>query len=107
MIYEIHKNRLHILNFATCEKHRRQGVGRAMVDRLRSKLSHDRRNRILLEVRETNLSAQLFFRSVGFRATATLHGYFSDGTEDAYVMQYRYVPAADEVQLTHERSLRW
>jgi ribosomal-protein-alanine N-acetyltransferase len=41
-------------------------------------------------VRETNLSAQLFFRSLGFRAVSVLRDFYEDTTEDAYLMQYRY-----------------
>lgn len=89
MIYELHKNRLHILNFAVDPGFRRQGVGKVMVDKLTSKLSHQRRNRILLEVREGNLPAQLFFRSQGFKATRVLKDYYDETDEDAYVFEYR------------------
>src|SRR5688500_11228918 len=34
MIYELHKNRLHILNFAVNEQLRRRGVGSQMVKKL-------------------------------------------------------------------------
>lgn len=92
MIYEIHKNRLHILNFAVAASHRRRGAGKAMVGKLLSKLSHDRRNRIMLEVRETNLDAQLFFRGLGFLAVSVLRDFYEDSDEDAYLMQYRMEP---------------
>lgn len=98
MIYELHKNRLHILNFAVDAAYRRQGVGMAMVDKLVDKLSHDRRNRLLLEVRETNLAAQLFFKKAGFRAIQTLRGFYEDTTEDAYVMQYRLHQKSNQQQ---------
>src|SRR6266567_2089343 len=68
MIYELHKSRLHLLNFAVAERSRRQGAGAQMLAKLTAKLSNQRRTRILLEVRETNLAAQLFFRHLGFRA---------------------------------------
>ena len=104
MIYELHKNRLHILNFAVSATGRRQGVGSRMVGKLIGKLSPQRRSRILLEVRETNLAAQLFFRAQGFRAVSVLRDFYDDTTEDAYVMQYRYreseVPALDASQIT-------
>lgn len=90
MIYELHKTRLHVLNFAVSAQHRRHGVGRQMMAKLTGKLSQQRRNRILLEVRETNLAAQLFFRAEGYRAVSVLRGYYEDTPEDAYVMQYRY-----------------
>ncbi len=90
MIYELHKNRLHILNFAVNPEFRRRGVGEQMVGKLISKLSHQRRNRIMLEVRETNLAAQLFFRQAGFRAVSVLRDFYDDTIEDAYLMEYRF-----------------
>ncbi|HEY2826552.1 MAG TPA: ribosomal protein S18-alanine N-acetyltransferase [Pirellulales bacterium] len=90
MIYELHKTRLHILNFAVSSRYRRTGVGKQMVTKLVGKLSTQRRNRILLEIRETNLAAQLFFRSCGFRAVSVLRDFYEDTTEDAYLMQYRH-----------------
>ncbi|MCO6043616.1 ribosomal protein S18-alanine N-acetyltransferase [Aeoliella sp. ICT_H6.2] len=96
MIYELHKTRLHVLNFAVAPEYRRLGVGEQMIDKLISKLSSQRRTRISLEVRETNLSAQLFFKDSGFRATAVLRDFYDDSTEDAYVMQYRYESEDDE-----------
>ena len=90
MIYELHKTRLHILNFAVAPNCRRQGIGQQMVAKLVSKLSPERRSRIVLEVRETNLAAQLFFRAQRFRAVSVLRGYYDDTPEDAYIMQYRY-----------------
>jgi len=99
MIYELHKNRLHILNFAVCPSARRMGIGSAMVEKLLGKLSRERRNRIMLEVRETNLDAQLFFRSLGFRAISVLKDFYEDSPEDAYLMQFRYQPTAEELSV--------
>lgn len=97
MIYELHKNRLHLLNFAVSSDVRRTGVGSAMIDKLISKLTAERRNRIMLEVRETNLDAQIFFRQRGFRAISVLRSFYEDSPEDAYLMQYRYRATADEL----------
>lgn len=90
MIYELHRTRLHLLNFAVAEDLRRQRIGTQMLGKLLAKLSAQRRTRIVLEVRETNLPAQLFFRSLGFRAVSLLRDFYEDTTEDAYLMQYRY-----------------
>lgn len=92
MIYELHKSRIHVLNFAVTPDFRRSGVGSQMIAKLTAKLSSQRRSRIVLEVRETNLPAQLFFRENGFRAVSVLHGYYADSPEDAYIMQHRYRP---------------
>src|SRR6266849_438962 len=89
MIYELHKAKLHILNFAVHPSYRRTGVGAQMITKLISKLSNHRRTRITLEVRETNLSAQLFFRAQGFKAMRVLRAFYEDSGEDAFLMQYR------------------
>ncbi|TWT84519.1 Acetyltransferase YpeA [Planctomycetes bacterium CA13] len=106
MIYELHKNRLHILNFAVHPDARRKGVADAMLNKLLGKLSQERRNRIMLEVRETNLEAQLFFKRLGFRAISVLRDFYEDTVEDAYLMQYRYQPTVEELAQPHNRISR-
>ena len=90
MIYELHRSRIHVINFAVGSLYHRLGVGSQMIAKLIAKLSVQRRSRIVLEVRETNLDAQLFFRENGFRAVSVLHNFYEDTPEDAYLMQYRY-----------------
>ena len=89
MIYEVPKNRIHLLNMATAPEHRRRGVAGQMVQKLIGKLANQKRSKIVLEVRETNLPALLFFRTIGFRATNILRNFYEDKQEDAYLMQYR------------------
>lgn len=89
MVYDLHKHYLHILNIAVHPDFHRQGVGRQMVRRLMSKLAPQRRTRISLVVRETNLDLQLFFRACGFQAVSVLREHWLDSGEDAYEMQYR------------------
>ena len=88
MIYELHQSMLRILNFAVAPKIRRHGVGGQMVQRLVDKLSQQRRREIVLEVRETNLDAQLFFKNNDFRALQVLRNHYDDTLEDAYYMRY-------------------
>ena len=106
MIYELHKSRLHILNFAVHAEFRRSDVGQQMVSKLISKLSHQRRTQITLEVRETNLDAQLFFRDQGFRATTVMRSFYEDTPEDAYLMEYRYQPEPSEMIIPINRIAR-
>ena len=106
MIYELHKSRLHVLNFAAHPSFRRRGVGEQMIGKLIGKLSHQRRSRILLEVRETNLEAQLFFRSEGFRAISVLRDFYEDTVEDAYLMEYRYALSESAVAVPTNRISR-
>ena len=89
MVYELHKSRLHILNFAVGSEFRRMGVGTQMVLRLVDKLSQQRRQEIVLEVRERNLDAQMFFKSHAFRAITVLRQHYEDTEEDAYIMRFR------------------
>jgi [ribosomal protein S18]-alanine N-acetyltransferase len=104
MIYELHKTRIHILSFAVHPEFRREKVGSAMIEKLVSKLAYQRRNRIVLEVRETNLPAQLFFRQLGFRATGVLKEFYEDTPEDAFLMQYRH--ANEEFSTSSDPSRR-
>src|SRR5690606_15685441 len=66
MVYELHKRQLHLLKFAVAKRYRRLGVGAQMVAKLVGKLGPHLLTRIVLEVRESNLAAQLFFRAQGF-----------------------------------------
>ena len=106
MIYELHKTRLHVLNFAVASEYQRRGVGRQMIAKLISKLSNQRRTRLVLEVRETNLEAQLFFREMGFLATRVLRDFYEDTPEDAYVMEYRYEPEPSQMIIPFNRISR-
>ena len=90
MIYELHKSKLQILDFAVHPEYRRQGVAAQMVEKLIGKLSSHRRTRIVLHVRETNLAAQLFFRTQGFRAVEVVREHYQDTAEDAYLMSYTF-----------------
>ncbi len=95
MVYELHKSTIRLLNVAVDPAMHRYGIGTQMVNRLVEKLSQQRRSEVILEVRETNLDAQCFFRSQGFKAISVLHGHYEDTREDAYVMRYR-LPNADD-----------
>lgn len=106
MIYELHRTRLHILNFAVHPEYRKSSVGMQMVNKLVGKLSHQRRSRIMLEVRERNLTAQVFFRALGFRAISVLRDFYEDTIEDAYLMEYRYQPTLDEALQPFNRITR-
>jgi ribosomal-protein-alanine N-acetyltransferase len=88
MIYELLKNELHVLTFAVAPWAREEGIGSLMIDRLKDKLFDQRRKELTLEVRETNLVAQLFFKQHGLKATNVIRGHYEDTDEDAYVMAY-------------------
>lgn len=87
MIYELHPGHIELGNFAVDPSHQREGIGSQMMAKLLGKLSPGRRTAIELHVRESNLSAQLFYRSHGFKATGVDRGYYEDPDEGAYVMR--------------------
>lgn len=89
MVYEMHKNLLHLLNFAVHSDFRRSCVGQAMIDKLKNKLCQERRSQITLEVWDSNLTAQLFFRAMGFKATGVLRDFYPAAPGDAYRFQFR------------------
>lgn len=88
MVYQLHANKLSVLNLAVDPQFRRRGIGSQMVGKLKAKLSCQRRESIELETRESNLASQLFFRSENFRAVAILHGWYEETNEDAYTMRF-------------------
>ena len=89
MIYELHRTRLNVLNFAVHPTVRRQGIGGMLVAKLVYKLISHHRQKITLAVRERNLGAQMFFRSHAFQATKLLRNYYEDSGEDAYQMEFQ------------------
>ena len=89
VVYLFGKDHLELVNLAVHPAHRRHGIGKAILDKLKSKLSRERRTHILGLVRDSNLPAQLFFRSQGFVAEAVRCGEYTETTEDAYLMVHR------------------
>lgn len=88
MIYELHKVRITLLNFAVAAAVRRQGIGRLMVDRLKTKLSVQRRRDIVEHVSDDNLRAQLFWKAMGFIAVKVERNALGPG-RDTYLMRFR------------------
>lgn len=88
MVYNLLPQRIAVWNFAAQPALWRRGVGMAMTDKLKCKLSVHRRSAIDVIVRDTNDTAHLFFRSQGFRCTSIERGAFADG-QDGYRFEYR------------------
>lgn len=95
VVYELAATRISLLNLAVDPLVRRQGVGRALIERMQSKLSPTagKRQRLELIVRESNVVAQLFFKAHGFLCEAIEHEFYDDCTDDAYFFTFTH-PAA-------------
>lgn len=89
MLFQIYPRYLSVANFAVSKDYRRCGVGTQMAQRLKDKLNIKLKSRVTLNVRETNVPAQLFFQSCGFKATGIVHQPYEYCSDDAYSMEYR------------------
>lgn len=88
-ICERRKSRYHILRMAVLPEFRRSGVGTKLTEMWAKKLVAGKRSSITIAVRERDLTAQLFFKSLGYLAVGIHREYYDDPTEDAYFMQFR------------------
>jgi ribosomal-protein-alanine N-acetyltransferase len=87
MIYKLEDFHIDLINLAIDPNYRRCGIGSQMIANLIERLTWQRWRRLIVEVRETNLTAQLFFRKNKLRAISTLYNHYEHTPEDAYVMQ--------------------
>lgn len=81
ILYQLHATHLRLLGFAVRPDARRQGVGRALVDKLLFKVASHGRRSCVATVPETNLTALLFLRAMGFLATELQRGIYPDGSD--------------------------
>jgi ribosomal-protein-alanine N-acetyltransferase len=88
VLYELFLRRLSLIRIGVLPTHRRKGIGSALLKELKDKLSN-KRNLISGEVRETNLSMQLFLKSQGFKAVEVIRVYYPNTDEDAFVFHYK------------------
>ena len=90
MVFERQKKFFYIGNLAVRPDMRRRKIGWQLVRSLIPRLKPEDRNRLVAEVPETNLIAQIFFRDVGFVCVRTLPHFFEDTGEDGYRFVYRF-----------------
>jgi ribosomal-protein-alanine N-acetyltransferase len=78
---------LHINNIASHPQWRRRGIGRQLMELAILEGKARGANYALLEVRESNIAAQMLYRKLGFRVVARRHGYYNFPSEDALLMR--------------------
>lgn len=76
----------HITNVAIHPDYRRQGLASDLLEALITLVHQKGCRRITLEVRESNMSAQKLYVSLGFEPFGVRKGYYSDNGEDAVIM---------------------
>ena len=82
----------HIITLDVDQKHRRRGIGTALLEKLESNLAARGVRSILLEAASDNAAAVAFWKRHGYRIEATLKRYYL-GRIDAYEMR-KILPAA-------------
>lgn len=79
-----------ILTLAVSRTHRRQGLGRSLMDAVLRRLHGERAEELFLEVDETNAAAIALYKRLGFNEVARRAGYYEhEGRKrsDAIVMR--------------------
>lgn len=80
------KNELHITNLAVAPDYRRQGAATQFLQFMYAKASEENLNKVSLEVRVSNKSAQRLYIKEGFIKVNRKPNYYKDNGEDAVVM---------------------
>lgn len=81
MVYALERGSIDLIYLVIDPLNRRRGVGRAMIDKIRSKLSFTRRRYLRITVDERNVPTQLFLRSMGIPCVRTYSDPFADTPE--------------------------
>jgi ribosomal-protein-alanine N-acetyltransferase len=72
---------------------RRQGIGRALLQRAIEEARSRLASGIVLEVRASNEGARLMYGEAGFMVVGSRPEYYTEPPEDAYVMRLNVTPA--------------
>lgn len=82
---------MHLLNISIDSEFQRQGQGAKLLHKMLEAARSLPMQRVLLEVRRSNLAAQGLYRKAGFSELAVRRDYYAaaNGREDALVMEYR------------------
>lgn len=76
MLYNLQPKRVELVNLVVHPDYRRRGYGRAMIEKLKWKVSTARRKVIMTTVHELNLVSQKFLKSNGFVAVKVLEKHY-------------------------------
>lgn len=73
-------------NIAVTPRHRRRGIARSLLQEVCRNMASAGVQKLLLEVRRSNIPAIELYRSFGFILLLTRRGYYQSPTEDALVL---------------------
>lgn len=76
----------HIVNMVVRAAYRRLGVGELLIKQLIKMALEKGAETITLEVRQSSIEAQKFYKSFGFKKKGIRYNYYLDNREDAVIM---------------------
>jgi len=76
----------HVDSVAVAPRHRRRGIGKALLSAVTHRLIEEGVEQIHLEVRKGNTAAISFYERMGFHVSSEIRRYYADG-EDAWVLK--------------------
>ncbi len=89
IVFERLNDRIVLLNMAVHGKYRRNGIGRDLMERCK-KRTDMKVNRVVAEVWERSVAAQLFLKNEGFVRIDTLKNVYEDAPDDdCYLFQWK------------------
>jgi ribosomal-protein-alanine N-acetyltransferase len=81
----------HMMNVAVDPDRRRRGIATALIGALLERIGPN--GQVTLEVRRSNVGAQVLYERLGFRSAGVRPRYYADNGEDAVIM-WRTAPPA-------------
>lgn len=94
----------HIINLAVLPAWRGLGIGRGLVERITKPSKAPKQTRVSLKISERNLSGQLFFREMGFKARPEILKSHFGAHHDAFLMDFEY-PVLEAATTTTSTSI--
>lgn len=90
----ISADELHVNNIGVWPESRRQGIGGSLLGAALEAAARRGAVEAVLEVRASNLPAQLMYERFGFTVVGQRRGYYREPVEDAKIMTRRLAPPA-------------
>ena len=72
---------LQITSFAVHPMHQRRGIGKFLLSNLIKRSNSFTTNKLHLEVKDTNIPAKAFYKSMGFKQIAKRINFYKDGSD--------------------------